>query len=628
MKSGLYPRYLSAVLIAAFAVSALLLPEAGSAIMVKPGKLDHFVVQIPEDIRAGEEFAVRLQVYDAHDNLITDFDRTGSDIRVSVTGSAEAAPQMIKKSLFTSGAAGVTVIDKKAEAVVFSLYEAGGTVPIYTTEITVAPNKLDRFAVNAPEKVQAGSNFEARLVAKDAYGNTVKNNGLGSDIKIYSVGRSEIKNPRTPAFKDGASTVTLMAEKTGVAVFEVRDIAKGATGRSADITVVPAPLDHFTVRAPAGVEAGSPFEVQITATDAYNNVAYDYSSYGGGVNVTSSGSSSVSPPFIKASEFKDGHAVLNLVYEKAEDIVLKAAENNKTAEGRSSGISVTPAGIERFVVTTPGDTVAGQKFRLKIEAYDRFDNLIRDFNLRGSDVILRASGKGNLAPETVPASEFVDGAASLEASYDMAENLVISASVVGKTEAAQTGKKTEMKTEVKEKPKPETKEEAAPKKAPAAVTKPEPKPETKPEIKKEPAAKEPEVTAKPAPLKTAKKEPVKAVKEEAAPAKVFAVSEINIIEAQNKALLVINIIGMSNELEYKEGLESSGGKDWVRLRLKPAENRLKKSPVFKSMFIGEVKVKQGPSQGELDILFDLLPSKVKYDIKRAEDSLVIGITPF
>ena len=73
---------------------------------------------------------VRLQAYDVHDNLITDFGETGKDFKVSVSGSAQVQPFNIKIRLLHGGTAGITITDKKAESVTLSISEFGSTVPV------------------------------------------------------------------------------------------------------------------------------------------------------------------------------------------------------------------------------------------------------------------------------------------------------------------------------------------------------------------------------------------------------------------------------------------------------------------------------------------------------------------
>ncbi|MBI4823235.1 MAG: hypothetical protein HY805_03270 [Nitrospirae bacterium] len=580
-------------------IAMFFVPQGGSAIVIKPGRLDHFAIKTPEVMRAGEEFSVELQAFDKYDNLITNYAETGKDIQVTVSGGAGLRPDIVKASSFTAGIARITVLDKKAESIVFSVYEAGGTVPLYTKQVEIIPNKPSSFVVKSPESVSAGRAFEATITAKDAFGNTVRDGTLSTDIRVFSTGNVELKTISPLIFKDGISIISLITEKTGVASFEVRDIVKGGSGKSQDITITPASLNHFSIIVPEEVTAGRPFEITITAMDAFNNIASNYSSYGVGANILSSGKATVSPSYVKPLEFKEGRAVLNLTCEKAEHIYLTIIEAGKTQEGKSPIIRVEPSGIDRFVLIMPEDAVAGQGFRIKIEAYDRFENIIKNYNIKGTDIMLRTSGTGTLIPDKVSAVDFIEGVASVDISYDKAESFSISVVAISKEEPQK-----EKPLQVIEKRPPE--EKLPPKK--------EEKPKV--EVKKiPPKAKKPEA-------KIPKKEKITKKAPEKGP---FSVSDITIVEAENKALFVIKIPGISTGLSYKEGLEHLEGKDWVKVRLTPAVNRISKPLMFKSAFIGEVKVRD--VEGGLDILFELLPTKVKYDIERSADSLIIILTP-
>lgn len=583
-----------------FLVAMFLVPS--EAILIKPGRLDHFVIKIPELTRTGEEFSVELQVYDKYDNLITNYATTGKDIQVTISGQAEIRPDAIKASSFAAGIAHITVLDKKAEDITISVYEAGGTVPLYTKEISITPNKLNHFIIKSLGSSQAGKTFEATITAKDAFGNTVIDDVLSTDVKIFSTGSVELKNITPPVFKDGISVISLMAEKTGVASFEVRDIVKGGSGKSQDITITPSSLNHFNIIVPEEATSGRQFEITVTAMDVFNNIASNYSSYGGGVNIVSSGKSTVSTSYIKPSEFKDGRAVISLTYEKAEDIHLSVIESGKTQEGKSPIIKVNPAGLERFVIIMPEDAVAGQSFRIKIEAYDRFGNIIKNYNIKGSDLTLRTSGTGTLTPNKVSAAGFIEGVASIDVSYNKAESFSISVSTISKEELQKEKTPQVIERLPEEKLPPEIKQTKTEEKA--IVKKPTPKTKKPVKISKK--------------GKISKKPPEKG--------KPFSVSDINIVEAENKALFVIKIPEISSALSSKEGLEHLEGKDWVKVTLTPAVNRIGKPLKFKSAFIGEIRVRD--VDGGLDILFELLPAKVKYDIERTSDTIIITITPF
>ena len=55
-------------------------------------------------VRAGEGVIVKLQAYDMHDNLITNFAETGKEFKVSVSGSAQAQPSILKAASFMGAA--------------------------------------------------------------------------------------------------------------------------------------------------------------------------------------------------------------------------------------------------------------------------------------------------------------------------------------------------------------------------------------------------------------------------------------------------------------------------------------------------------------------------------------------
>jgi len=63
-----------------------------ATILVKPGKLDHFVLTAPPTALAGENFLVRIEPFDANDNLITEFRGKSAVFAVSISGGGEVVP--------------------------------------------------------------------------------------------------------------------------------------------------------------------------------------------------------------------------------------------------------------------------------------------------------------------------------------------------------------------------------------------------------------------------------------------------------------------------------------------------------------------------------------------------------
>lgn len=603
----------------------------GGNIVVKPGKFDHFAILLPEKIRAGEGSTIRLQAYDAYDNLITDFGGTGKDFNISVSGSAHVQPPILKASSFTGGATGITITDKKAESVVVSVFETGGTVPVMTKEIVISPNKLDNFFVQSPQSVTAGTSFDIRIIARDAFDNPITYSDLESkNIKITSSGMANFKVVNGAEFKNGVGIAALVAEKVGEVIVEVQDTVTSSKGKSPAIKVTPSVLSHFKVYAPKEAAAGEAFGITISALDAFDNLVDNYSSYGGGINITTTGRVRPSPYFIGQSEFRNGQAIVKLRYDKAEEISVIATENNKTQQGKSTPIIITPSAPDNFVVVTPDAAVAGQRFRIKIEAYDRFNNMVKNYNFVGNDVNLNATGTGVLSPKTLSAAEFIDGIASVDVVYDRAESFAISASMSARKEEKITVKK--QKEEVKT-PEAAKVPEMIP--TPAKTEKAEARKEEKVVLKKEKAVqeqiipKEEKAAVKKA-EKAEKKETVKekkeTVKEKKADEKFFEIKKVSIIEAKNKAMVIVNMKAPDGDTKYQHESESVSGGDWIKIKLKPVVNKTKKLWKFKSAFVKEIRIEEGKAPADVDIRVDLLSKQFTFDVSRVKDSLVISIS--
>lgn len=605
-------------LISLFVLVFLSTSYAGTVI-VKPGRFDHFIIQVPERIIAGESFVIKAQVYDSHNNLITNFSEAGKEFRIAVAGSASVQPSHLGPTSFPGGATNITVTDKKAEAIVFSIYEVGGTVPVISKEMVVLPNKLDHFTLNAPATATAGNSFDARVIAKDIYDNTVSDKEMvGKNVKITSSGTSSLKVIGTtlPDFKNGASSVSLVAEKIGSVTIDVHEVLTGSKGRSNDIIVNPAALSYFKLYSPKEAVAGDTFEVTIMAYDEYGNPVNNYALSGNGVVLRSTGRSKIEPSFIKPLEFKNNEAVIKAVYEKAEEINIIAKEHNKDQEGKSNLIKINPAATDHFVVVTPDDAISGQPFKIKIEPYDSYANLVRDYNLTGSSVVLRTTGTGILSPSIISPVDFIDGIALVEVVYDKAESFAISAEM--------SPAKAAERITIKEKERKSVEKPTEPIKPPfkPPVVKKKIERIEKPKAKKEAAEiKKPVVVEKIKKEELKKEEPKKKVRQP------FNISNISIVEAKEKAFLVINLTSGDEKLEYKDKIESRSGKEWLKIRLKPAVRKTEKSFKFKSEFIGEVYVEEDKSeQDTLNVYVEFIPQKIIYDIARFENSLIVTTT--
>jgi hypothetical protein len=106
------------------------------------------------------------------------------------------------------------------------------------------------------------------------------------------------------------------------------------------------------------------------------------------------------------------------------------------------------------------------------------------------------------------------------------------------------------------------------------------------------------------------------------------VSNVSIIEAKNKAMLVINVTDPNGRLDYGDEIESKYGKEWLKLRVKPAVSATEKLFKFKSAYVGEVRVEEYKNGGQsmVNVYIELIPSGLTYDIARVKNTLVVTLS--
>jgi len=406
------------------AVGTVLLGLAATAspaatILVKPGKLDHFALTAPPSALAGESFLVRVEPFDASGNLITELRGKPGVFAVNVSGGAEVVPAKLRADDFAGGAT-VKVASKRSGILEITVTEGEGTTPLATVQARILPNRLDRFVVNTPREATAGEVFQARVVAQDAFGNTkddLADIREGLRVEIQGTGSAAAMDKAFPPHKAGSIRV------------DVQETRTRSAGASASIQVNPAVLDHFTVVGPKAAVAGEKFIVLIAAYDAFENPVTHYQAQGDGIVLRASGTGVLAPTVVPAKEFKDGQAQATLTYTKAEALRIVAREQNRETGGESDAILVAPGDPDHFRVGTPAEGVAGEGFPAQIEALDRFDNVIEDYDLRGLEVLVSTDGRGQISPATISPTMFLHGKAVVNLSYNRAESFSVLAAV-------------------------------------------------------------------------------------------------------------------------------------------------------------------------------------------------------
>ena len=169
----------------------------------------------------------------------------------------------------------------------------------------------------------------------------------------------------------------------------------------------PAPLHHFDVTASSPQTAGATFSVTVTAKDASGNtLTTDNSTV---VTMTSNGSaqfdSNGDDTFGDNTQtLTSGTFTIHTKDNVAEGVTLAATAGDKT--GSSSSITVDPAALHHFAVTTPGTQTAGTAFNITaITAQDVYGNTVTGFD---GTVAMTETGGGTGGTVTPPTSSAFD----------------------------------------------------------------------------------------------------------------------------------------------------------------------------------------------------------------------------
>ncbi len=295
-------------------------------------------------------------------------------------------------------------------------------------EVMISPAALDYFVLEGPKEAIAGEKFTLTITAQDAFGNVITDYALsGKGIEITTDGVGKISPDRVlPAqFEAGRAEILLTYDKAQHILLICKENEGRASGRSERITVLPAELDHFVLTAPKEAVAGESFDLWISAQDAYRNTIPDYTTSGKGVVIATSGEGKVLPNRVAATQFINGVARVNVSYNKAQTITLSCKEEMGEAKGESPLLTIKPASLDHFLLSTTPTATAGKKFQATITACDSFGNIITDYGQKGRGALLTVNGKGSLSPSSIPASQFQNGVAKVELAYDKAEPITI-----------------------------------------------------------------------------------------------------------------------------------------------------------------------------------------------------------
>ncbi|MEN2994201.1 MAG: hypothetical protein ABDH19_02490 [Thermodesulfovibrio sp.] len=573
-------KILKSVLVLSFFIFLLLycITWAYAEIIAKPGNFDHFQIHAPDVLIAGNEYKIVVYAVDRFGNLVSMPSDSIKEYKLTVKGSAVVSPSKFKSNEITQSGLIINFKDEKAEEVVLALYEINSPFPLVEKKIKILPAEISALNIKVPPTVRVGNEFEVLISGSDRFGNTVCKDFNPKELNLFFKGDISPQIKDIQYFSDSCLVkVKLFSEKIGVFHIEADLLDRKVTGKSTTVEVLNATVNSFIINAPEEAVVDEPFDITILAIDRFNNFVKDFAAQREKIVIEAQGKGYIFPSELTSYAFSDGKARLSIRYDRPEEIkiVAKLASNN-AVRGESNPIKIVPPKVKRFEVISPDTIIAGQKFKVKIIAYNHLDKLMSNYNLYGNTVVLKSSGSGMLTPNRVPPSEFVNGIATVELMYDKAEKFEIFATVEEK--------------------------EVSPKEVKVIEEQKVEKPKKKVVKKKE------------------SKEVKGKKKVSSAKAQTLELKNVSIVETKNGSTLTLFIPNIDKHGGYHPITKKTGSSMSVILEVYPVKNKLETPLKIDSEFIKDISVSEEQNKVLLNIT---LKRPLKYRVVKKKDELLI-----
>jgi hypothetical protein len=410
------------------------------AFTVKAAAAKKFTVPAPSEQEAGVAFNVTLTAIDEYSNVATSYTGvktlTWSNPANAPNGTAPEYPATVT---FAAGV-GTASLLKLYDAQSTTLKAKEGTIEVTLASFTVKAASAVSFSLPTPAEQTAGTAFNETMTAWDTWHNIAKSYAGAKTLSFSEPASSPNgKAPSYPAtvtFTAGAGTASIKlydAQSTTLKVTE--GTIEGATG---SFTVKAAATKKLSVPTPVEQEAGVAFNVTLTATDEYGNLA---KSYTGAKTIAWSGPASSPnatapeyPTAATAVTFTEGVGTASsLKLNDAQSTTLKAKEG--TIEGISGSFTVAAAEAERLawanaavsagkletgtcpfacVTTSIGSS---KKFKAHASVTDAYANIVSNLGAAVKAKVEQTSGAGTLSGATgltIPAAGLAESSGVFE----------------------------------------------------------------------------------------------------------------------------------------------------------------------------------------------------------------------
>ncbi|HEA47521.1 MAG TPA: hypothetical protein ENH97_03860 [bacterium] len=187
-----------------------------TTITVFPFQLDHFVLTVPREARAGEEFTIFISARDAFGNIISDYSTQGKELSLLASGNGKLNPSKVEVTQFKEGIASLSPTYSKAQKITLTCKEEGGKAGGTSSFLTIQPGAFHHFLLSSAPSARAGESFEAIITAYDSFENVVTDYGAtGKGVFLSVTGSGKLNPSQIPAsqFADGVAKIRLSYDR-------------------------------------------------------------------------------------------------------------------------------------------------------------------------------------------------------------------------------------------------------------------------------------------------------------------------------------------------------------------------------------------------------------------------------
>jgi hypothetical protein len=416
---------------------------ASGSFTVKAAVAKKLTVPTPSEQEAGAAFNVTLTAIDEYSNTATSYagpkTLAWSTPANAPNGTAPEYPASATAVTFTAGIGTASAL-KLYDAQSTTLKAKEGTIEGTTGSFTVRAAAATSFSLPTPTEREAGVAFSEAVTAWDPWHNTAKSY-TGAKTISFSEPSSAPSGlapsyPATVTFSSGAGTASIKLYDAQSTTLKAKEGT--IEGVSGTFTVRAAATKKLSLPTPSEQEAGAAFNVTLTATDEWGNLA---SGYAGAKTLTWStpasspnGTAPEYPASATAVTFTAGVGTASaLKLNDAQTTTLKAKEG--TVEGTTGSFIVGAAAAERMAWShaevTAGKLEAGtcpfacattsigssKKFKAHASITDEYGNIVSFIGAITKAKVEKASGEGTLTNATalsIPATGLAESATIFE----------------------------------------------------------------------------------------------------------------------------------------------------------------------------------------------------------------------